>query len=187
MRSANEWAPAMEWQLFMSELIVQGADLHHISVEPCTPFLKLFSRYLGLRHNPLDRDLFLSKLSFLLAIWLECLQKCGVDLYEYGRKETDLHQQGLVSWDRFSSWSLQNRYYLTNITYGPSPSDWKLELEYRPEDATESVAKVPGGWVEDDSSERSEDLSEEEEVHKHEKHSQVQRLCIDVARYLIKE
>lgn len=108
------------------------------------------------------------KLSWILYTWLGSLQECGVDLHEYGRKETDLHKQGLVSWELRYDFLSSDRWLLTSLTYGSSPSDWKLDLEYRRKDATESLAKVPGGWVEDDSSEQSEDLSEEEEGHEHE-------------------
>lgn len=105
----------------------------------------------------------------ILYTWLECLQECGVDLHEYGRKERDLHLQGLVSWNWLIGWSPRRRCFLTNLTYGPSPSDWKFDLVFRREDAIESAVKVPGGWVEDDISEQSEDIPvEKEEGNEHE-------------------
>lgn len=111
----------------------------------------------------------LRRLPQLLYTWLEFLQECGVDLEEYGRKETDLHQQGLVPWNWRNFFSLRERWFLTSFTYGPSPSDWKVEMELRYEDATESVAKVPGEWIEDDFGEQTEDISvEKEEPHEHE-------------------
>lgn len=101
----------------------------------------------------------------ILYTWLECLQECGVDLHEYGRKERDLHLQGLVSWDLLFGWSPRGRHFLTSLTYGPSPSDWKFDLVVRREDAIESAVKVPGGWVDDDINEEIEDISVEEEGH----------------------
>lgn len=109
------------------------------------------------------------KPSHVLYTWLKWLRESGVDLHEYGRKETDLHQQGLVRWNWRSFPSSRKRWFLTNLTYGPSPSDWKLDLEIRHEDASESVAKVPGEWIEDDFGEQTEDISvEKEEPHEHE-------------------
>lgn len=180
MRFANEWTLKTEWQIFLKELISQGADLHAISSGFHTPFLELLTSRLylpsiefnsafmkfsvstlddresmehpvsGSDHSTLLQD---RKLSWILYTWLESLQECGVDLHEYGRKETDLHKQGLVSWEVISDFLSSDRLLLTSFTYGPSPSDWTLDLEYPRKDTTESLAKVPGGWVEDDSSE----------------------------------
>lgn len=182
MRFANEWTLKTERQLFLKELISQGADLHAISSGFHTPFVELLTSRLylpsiefnlasmkfsvsalddresmehpvsGSDHSTLWQN---RKLSWILYTWLGSLQECGVDLHEYGRKETDLHKQGLVSWKLRYDFLSSDRWLLTSLTYGPSPSDWKLDLEYRRKrkDATESLAKVPGGWVEDDSSE----------------------------------
>ena len=105
----------------------------------------------------------LEKLPWLLNIWLECLQESGVDLEAYGQKETDLHQRGLVSWTWLPWESKPGRWLLTSLTYGPSPSDWKVDMEYQPEDTAESLAKMPGGWIEDEQCEGGEDLCVEAE------------------------
>ena len=107
------------------------------------------------------------KLRWLLKNWLKSLQESGVDLEEYGRKETDLHQKGLVTWNLSYDYQ-SDRHFLTSLTYGPSISDWKIMIEVRPRDSTESVAKIPempGGWIEDDSCEEDEQLGVEEEEH----------------------
>lgn len=107
----------------------------------------------------------LEKLPWLLDIWLECLQESGVDLEAYGRKETDIHKQGIVAWTwapakaKAVSESGSGVWCLTSLTYGPSPSDWQIDVEYQPEDAAESLAKMPGGWIEDG---QCEDLCVEE-------------------------
>ena len=105
----------------------------------------------------------LEKLPWLLNIWLECLRESGVDLEAYGQKETDLHRRGLVSWTWLLWGSKPGRWLLTSLTYGPSPSDWKADMEYQPEDAAESLAKMPGGWIEEDYCEGGEDLCVEAE------------------------
>ncbi len=92
------------------------------------------------------------ELRCLLKTWLECLQESGVDLEEYGRKEADLDEQGLVSW----SWHQypDTKVFLTSLTYGPSLGDWKVRMEYRVEEMTgmpvKTPVKMPGGWIEDD-------------------------------------
>ena len=166
----------------MKELIAQGADLHFISSLSKTPFLDLLKGLFleapmeppvsdpddlgSMEHsvcNTLEaRCSQLEVLPWLLNIWLECLQESGVDLEAYGRKETALHQQGLVPWTWLPWRSGPGRWLLTSLTYGPSPSDWKADMEYQPEDAAESLAKMPGGWIEDEQCEGGEDLCVEE-------------------------
>lgn len=100
------------WELLLKDLIVQGANLHNISSEHSTPFLDFLQ---GLVFYPMElsvsdfddmKPMELSRHELgdqsprpsLLKIWLDCLQESGLDLEEYGRKEVDLHLQGLVSW-----------------------------------------------------------------------------------------
>lgn len=98
-------------------------------------------------------------LASLLNIWLEDLHESGVDLEEYGRKETELHQQQLTVWNFYGfEYNADGEYtgregiwFVEEITYGPSPSDWKLEMGCRIEHPTENV-KIPGGWIEEDDS-----------------------------------
>lgn len=104
----------------------------------------------------------LEKLPWLLDIWLECLQESGVDLEAYGRKETDIHRQGIVAWTWKPARAESGVWCLTSLTYGPSPSDWQIDVEYQPEDAAESLAKMPGGWIEDGQCEGGQDLCVEE-------------------------
>ena len=103
------------------------------------------------------------KIHFLLETWLMCLQESGVDLEEYGREEIQAHQRGLVSWTwRSFVQGLDAEWFLTILTYGPLPSDWKTDIEWR-ELGPESSGEMPGGWVDDDGSEaEDDDLSEDE-------------------------
>lgn len=105
------------------------------------------------------------ELASSLKIWLECLQESGIDLEEYGRKKLDLHQQGLVSWtwNVYPGKNSEVTWSLTSLTYGPSPSDWKIDMELQSKDVAESPRKMPGGWVEDDHGEGNNDIGEGEE------------------------
>ena len=99
-------------------------------------------------------------LASLLKIWLEDLQESGVDLEEYGRKETELHQQQLTVWNfdhfeydaDFSPTGREGTWVVKNLIYGPSTSDWKLEMDYWGKDAAENLKKMPGDWIEEDDS-----------------------------------
>ena len=90
----------------------------------------------------------------ILATWLSDLRDCGVDLYEYGRREEGLYRDSSASRE-FESWSefLRPRIWkLVNFTYGRSPNDWHLQLEWRPKERDEhrkQVQEIPGSWVED--------------------------------------
>ena len=91
----------------------------------------------------------------ILDPWLSDLRDCGLDLYEYGRREEGLYWDGNASrefraFDRpsceFRSWKLKN------FTYGSSPSDWHLQLKLLPKKRNkrrEQVQEIPGSWVED--------------------------------------
>ena len=142
-------------QLLVKDLIDQGADLHYITPTSDTPFVglllelfELLSHLIVVNHDGWVTSSVSQKGSLLLKIWLECLQKSGVDLTEYGRKETKLHQEGLVVWYGLDS-RLDIRWLLRNLTYGPSPCDWKLDMELRYEATLESQGNMPGGWIED--------------------------------------
>lgn len=149
-------------------LIVQGANLHNISSEHSTPFLDFLQ---GLVFYPMElsvsdfddmQPMELSRHELgdqsprpsLLKIWLDCLQESGLDLEEYGRKEVDLHLQGLVSWTWLPYDPKPDRaWFLTSLTYGPSPSDWKGTVVYRHKRVAESPGRMPGGWTEEEGGE----------------------------------
>ena len=90
--------------------------------------------------------------------WLCFLQTCGVDLSEYGKREEELHEQGLVG---SVIGDIQNRdsratAKIASFTYGNSPSDWHIKLERKflePgqefDQEPEKVEEMPGGWIED--------------------------------------
>ncbi|MCJ1461287.1 hypothetical protein MMC28_011669 [Mycoblastus sanguinarius] len=87
-----------------------------------------------------------------LKNWVEGLKDYGVNLRDYGAKETELHDQKLTCWDFHHYEDLR----LTNFTYGESWSDWSFELkkiEEQSNPVTEDVQQhIPGGWVEETTS-----------------------------------
>ena len=165
MRSFIECFTRIEWQLFLKDLIDQGADLHCITHVSSTPFVSLFQGLFEELDNydldERDRSVTSSvcqKGSLLLRLWLERLQTSGVDLTEYGRQETEIHQEGLVTWNGLCPEVLDIRWFLKSLTYGPSPCDWKLDMELRYEATLESQGNMPGGWIEDGYCERKEEF-----------------------------
>ena len=89
-----------------------------------------------------------------LDTWLGDLRDCGVDLYEYGRREEEIYQENNASRE-LDSWVLYIHcgiWKLVSFIYGSSPNDWRLQLEWRPEERDEhgqQVQEIPGSWVED--------------------------------------
>ena len=67
----------------------------------------------------------------MLANWCEDLKDCGVDLREYGLKETEMHEEGLTCWDfkplDFEPFE-QRKFHLRSFTYGASPNDWSVDV-----------------------------------------------------------
>lgn len=170
----------------MKELIVEGANVYFISSDVRTPFLCLFedlelemiwdcsaydldrmeivepTELMESTTNYLSKPnswttTMSQKIYLLLSTWLVCLQESGVDLEEYGRIETEFHQRGLVSW----TWpsilqGVDAKWLLTILTYGPSPSDWKIDIQWR-EAPPGNLGKMLGGWVDDEGSEEEDD------------------------------
>ena len=176
----------------MKELIVEGANVHFISSDARTPFLYLFhglgldiiwdysaydydrreivepTKLMDTTTNHLSEPNawtanMTQKIHLLLNIWLLCLQESGVDLEKYGRIEMEYHQRGLLSWTWPSNLpGVDAEWFLTILTYGPSPSNWKIDIKWR-EAAPSNPGKMPGGWVDDDGSKaEDDDLSEDE-------------------------
>ena len=90
--------------------------------------------------------------------WLSELGDCGVDLYEYGRREEELYWDGSTcrTFQIYGKWGKCYYSYrtweLVSFTYGSSPSDWHLQLELEPEgcdEQSEQVKEIPGSWLED--------------------------------------
>ena len=145
----------------MKELVELGTNLHSLhSYNDCTPFKSLVGTcfHRSLESPEIARDQIIPD---LLCLWLECLQESGVDLEEYGRKEAELHEEGLVSWTLAFSWK-DVEITIQSLVYGPLPSDWKLEVVFReritPESPLQKPQRVPGGWVEDEDLEQEQDL-----------------------------
>ncbi|KAG7005760.1 hypothetical protein G7Y79_00018g045670 [Physcia stellaris] len=97
--------------------------------------------------------------AWIFDTWLESLQECGINLEEYGQKEIDLHDQGLVSWSYYyPKWG--STLVLTDLTYGPLPSDWNVTWVVQEKE----TPYIPGGWIGDaDSDDEDGSLGDEDE------------------------
>jgi len=141
------------WLSMLRDVIALNYCIHQIFSHR-TPLNDLVLESLfGLESNQ-DRQL-----PELLNIWLQGLQDCGVDLEEYGRKETELYEQGLVCWG-FSP-SPPEIWGITSLTYGSSPSDWSIKLELLDDSDTGTPKDMPGGWVENNESDDGESDDDE--------------------------
>ena len=157
------------WQSLIRDIIIMWPEVHNIGPDSRTPLTDLIADYIFYRNVFVPFRL-MAGVPRLLDLWLSCLVESGVDLELYGRKEVELHEQGLVSWvfnnedPRFPPYS----HALRILTYGPTPNDWKLSIDEidhvqdenngsEGEEATESVHEevaenrqgMPGSWVDD--------------------------------------
>ena len=142
--------------MLIKELVRTGLNLHSISYPCCTPLTELVYGMCTFDiHNPvrfeIRRDQILPE---MLSLWLECLQDSGVDLERYGRKEVEMHEEGLVSWNLGVLRRSSVVFTIKSLVYGPLPSDWKLQVEValRPpvQSPKRGPQKMPGGWIEDE-------------------------------------
>ena len=138
--------------------MTKGAELHHISLTSRTPLLGLLDSILVL--SPRREDL-----SFrLFDHWLQDLAECDVDLEEYGRTETSLHERGLVIWNFKGDFVFPDEskvevlWTMKELCYGESPRDWGFYIEADVYTSDESLEyNMPGAWTDEQS------MSEEEE------------------------
>ena len=137
------------WRLILRKIIREGADLHSTDSASHTPFTSLLS---GISESP-SGDAVYPKID-TLDIWLNDLRDCGIDLYEYGKREEGLYRDSSASRE-FEGWALFLRpgiWKLVSFTYGSSPSDWHLQLKWRPKEhdgQCEQVHEIPGSRIED--------------------------------------
>jgi hypothetical protein len=95
--------------------------------------------------------------SLILDVWLGDLMNCGVDIFAYGLRERELHEEGLSNWDLKNCWMnreegiVQAKLRLVSFTYGNLPSDWHVAIEQvnEPDEDSDQTRAVPGGWVEE--------------------------------------
>jgi len=138
--------------------VTKGAELHHISLTSRTPLLWLLDSFLGLFQKREDLSI------PLFDHWLQALAKCDVDLEEYGRTETSLHERGLVIWNVKGDFVFPDEsevevlWTMKELCYGKSPRDWGFYIEAEVYTSDESLEyNMPGAWTDEQS------MSEEEE------------------------
>ena len=120
-----------------------GSGLHPISLDQMTPLSDLLRVHIHI--DDVKEEIIQTQK--LLESWIECLHEAGVDLEEYGHIEADLYERGLVDWT-FRIGETSTKMNMTRLAWGPSPSDWKIQLE-----VLEEEYDMPGGWIEEDQDE----------------------------------
>ena len=158
MDSAKELVD--DWTNYLKSLMAYKPNLHRIGAWERTPFLEFVDEIV--EYADRDSDDF----SLPLYSWLDALHFSGVDLNEYGRKELELHEQGLTSW-RGTVWipwaSTLQLFSITEFEYGPLPSDWHVRISFDQEDLdVESPGKIPGGWIEEDDDDQEDTDAEDD-------------------------
>ena len=159
---ANVLITFTAWRPFLRELIGNGAPLHYIDTFFYgTPLTALIRCSINVAYDPDDLEgaSIYGRLYRSLSAWLESLQECGINLEEYGEKEIDLHDQGLVFWSFDYPW-WKFTFVLTNLTYGPQPSDWKVTWIIQDRE----TPYIPGEWIGgDDDDDEDASLVDEDE------------------------
>lgn len=163
---------AKELGEFISAAIDSGLDVHESSNghTPLTRYLSAF-RPNG-QHQ--TRHGFQCRMTIKksLLIWLDLLQRAGVDLFAYGKEEMRLSEgsQSLAAPALFSEQCAplfpdkeDTRLHLT-LSYGSTPSEWDVGLLHQVEQYAEGFWRMvdkqteederrrhatPGGWVDD--------------------------------------
>lgn len=162
------------WRSIIRELLAAGADLyatcsqHYIGFRQTsfklTPLMWMLARCVwGWTRWYVSRE----DLGKAMCVWISTLYDCGVDLKEYGLREslswvvletfinpnTDYNTEGTRKYD-------SNYYFgqkrLLGFSYGPFPEDWRIwENEPTDEFAGEfwlmfdrRVEVMPGTWIE---------------------------------------
>lgn len=152
------------WTDLLKELLIAGGGLHHLNKDDQTPFLTTWGifnhRSLHVRGNlkilhgytPATR----------MKIWLQQLNKAGVNLMKYGLAEQKIQKSGLcrkyTAWKWHADkcrWIHHARLYLIGFSYGPLPEDWQI-WESEPTDifagqfwhmVEHPELRIPGAWI----------------------------------------
>ena len=134
-------------------MINLGADLHSIDQNSFTPFIHVLIGFINSCDLPAPS--FELSIKIGLKCWLSSLKSCGINLYEYGKREEELHERGLVrNKMKFTRW-IRRTAKLASFTYGSSPGGWNIKLKYQYSDPNKTsgqdsgqVEEMPGGWIE---------------------------------------
>ena len=135
-------------------MINLGADLHAIDQCSCATLIHVYAGFSW------HWDLPSSEIPIEMGVdlWLSSLESCGVDLYEYGQREEELHERGRVWFPikRTCDTGLSAGAELASFTYGRSPSEWDIKMDWRYLDLDQDsgqgpgkVEEMPGGWIKD--------------------------------------
>lgn len=130
------------WRALLKSCVRAGADLHVLERSPegsarGTALSAFVDRW---RHHPLRLLGSMPHWDYNVRFWIRQLEHAGADLLEYGRRERQLFDQGLVprefdvcvmpiwfTWGEFVKEDHEWRpWRLIAFTYGPSPSDWLI-------------------------------------------------------------
>jgi hypothetical protein len=153
----------------IAAIIAAGADVHDGDHHhtPLILFLTAVSGNYGGYSNchPRPRDI-----QHRLVIWLKIIERNGIDLVAYGAEES--YQQSayrsskdpkppLDYWrDRFGVPCNNDTFYFT-FSCGPTPEDWRVQMDHMVEQYVgdlwqmpglldeDDIRAMPGGWIED--------------------------------------
>lgn len=150
-RTLTGWRGPEAWDIlgaYLAEGIRAGADLHVLSDEGLSPFATMCDIDYEIMHSGLAEYLVIP-----MREWLQCLEAHGVDLLQYGARESS-------RW-RIPSNSGDDAQRVLSFTYGPCVEDWAPIVEHVGDayagifwDMVEHPERqVPGAWeAEDDMS-----------------------------------
>jgi hypothetical protein len=158
-------------ELMIALIIEGGADLH-VAVYVYTP-LALFLKAIpvSLRSGGVGSgiiDLRPRSLRRALKVWLNILQRAGVNLNAYGAEESRKARARYFTedpppaaqsrdWHR-NHWLFGDEFYCFTFSYGQMPDDWTVELDMAEECAGDfwrmpglldgsEVQAMPGSWI----------------------------------------
>lgn len=114
----------------MRKYVSSGCDLHTLSQETGrTPLLEVFRGSMDYSRRVPRKGIAMTKI--ILEDFLDDLRASGIDLLEYGKKEKELHNLGIVKQDiEYRCFDrpgiVTPKWRLTGFTYGPSIQDWQF-------------------------------------------------------------
>jgi hypothetical protein len=152
-------------------IVESGADLH-AAIYGYTPLALLLNAipealdFLSLSDVIGVVDLRSRNLRRVLKVWLNILQRAGVDLAAYGAEESRTAQAPYFTKDPLqpsqsragNRWVLYDEFDCFTFTYGPTPDDWTVQFDMVEEYAGDfwrmtelldgpELQAVPGSWV----------------------------------------
>lgn len=153
-RSKELLSLSQDWNRLLCDLLDTGLNCHFIWSDQ-SPFVTFLLEYFD--HWEYERRE-IRDLNLAVQSWMRDLKVLGIDLHEFGRKETEVWENDAMEreWGCNYLWKRRQsprHWRLIGFQYGPCPEDWSVWMYEWNESFTDfwnlverPIESMPGAW-----------------------------------------